>query len=130
VGHVDPGMFDKGRGNAVRNHMRTRRQTGNGTGLGMGSGRQDVLGGAKRVLFDVHLGGAREVHLAGTFNDWQPSTLPMVNTGPGRWEKELLLAPGRYEYRVIADGRWVEDPACDEKTPNPFGGLNSVRHVD
>ena len=50
----------------------------------------------RRVLFDVHVGGAREVYLCGTFNDWQPTTLPMVHTGSGRWEKELLLVPGRY----------------------------------
>ena len=109
--------------------MRTRRQTGNGAGLRMGGGRSDDPDAPRRVLFDVHLGGAREVYLAGTFNDWQPTTLPMVHTGAGRWEKELLLAPGRYEYLLVADGRWLEDPACPDRVANPFGGSNCVRHV-
>lgn len=95
----------------------------------MGGERNEDPAAPRRVLFDVHVGGAREVYLAGMFNDWQPTTLPMVHTGSGRWEKELLLAPGRYEYRLVADGRWQEDPGCPEKVANPFGGLNCVRHV-
>lgn len=109
--------------------MRTRRQNGKGAGGLAGTVHAEVVEAPRRVLFDVHVGGAREVYLAGTFNDWQPFTLPMVHTGPGRWEKELVLAPGRYEYLLIADGRWMEDPGCEDKAPNPFGGSNSVRHV-
>jgi len=82
------------------------------------------------VLFDVHLGGAREVYLAGTFNDWHPTTLPMVDMGLGRWEKEILVPAGTYEYLFIADGRWLPDPECGETTPNPFGGVNCVRRVE
>jgi|GEM_PF-3190125 len=84
----------------------------------------------RTVLFDVHLGGAREVYLAGTFNDWHPTTLPMVDMGLGRWEKEILVPPGTYEYLLIADGRWLPDPECNDTTPNPFGGVNCVRRVE
>lgn len=76
--------------------------------------------------FEVHLGGAREVYLAGTFNDWHPTTLPMVDLGQGRWSKELVLAPGTYEYLFIADGRWLPDPEATLSAPNPYGGSNSV----
>jgi len=84
----------------------------------------------RRVLFDVHLGGAREVYLVGTFNDWHLTTLPMVNMGTGRWEKEILLPPGVYEYLLVADGRWLPDPDCVETCPNPFGSVNCVRRVE
>ncbi|MFM7101284.1 MAG: glycogen-binding domain-containing protein [Verrucomicrobiota bacterium] len=75
--------------------------------------------------FEVHLGGAREVCLAGTFNDWQPASLPMVDLGQGRWSKELMLPPGTFEYLFVADGRWLPDPAAPS-VPNPYGGSNSV----
>jgi len=90
----------------------------------------DPAGGRMcRVLFDVHLGGASEVYLAGTFNDWHPTTLPMVGMGSGRWEKEILVPPGVYEYLFIADGQWIPDPDCGEVIPNPHGGVNCVRRV-
>ena len=98
-------------------------------GLKMTSEHEADPAAPRRVLFDVHGGGAREVYLGGTFNAWQPTTLPMVHTGSGRWEKELLLVPGRYEYRLVADGRWLEDPSCPERVANPFGGSNCVRRV-
>ena len=53
----------------------------------------------------------------------------MVDMGLGRWEKEILVPPGTYEYLFIADGRWLPDPECSETTPNPFGGVNCVRRV-
>ena len=89
----------------------------------------EAAGVTRRVLFDVHLGGAREVYLAGTFNDWHPTTLPMVDMGLGRWEKEILVPPGVYEYLFVADGRWIPDPECPVTVPNPHGGVNCVRRV-
>jgi len=84
----------------------------------------------RRVLFDLHLGGAREVYLAGSFNDWHPTTLPMVDMGTGRWEKEIVIPPGVYEYLLVADGRWLPDPECVETCPNPFGSVNCLRRVE
>ncbi|MBI3875935.1 MAG: glycoside hydrolase family 13, partial [Verrucomicrobia bacterium] len=40
-----------------------------------------------------------------------------------------MLAPGRYEYLFVVDGRWLSDPGADEAVPNRFGGWNSVREV-
>jgi hypothetical protein len=54
----------------------------------------------------------------------------MVALGDGRWMKELTLAPGVYEYRIVADGEWMTDPLARETNPNPFGGLNSVLKVE
>jgi 1,4-alpha-glucan branching enzyme len=66
------------------------------------------------------------VGIAGTFNDWRPEATPMVGVGEGRWLKELVLPPGRYEYLLVADGQWMTDPQAGETAPNPFGGQNSV----
>jgi hypothetical protein len=50
----------------------------------------------------------------------------MVGVGEGRWPKELVLPPGRYEYLLVADGLWMTDPQAGATAPNPFGGRNSV----
>ena len=81
------------------------------------------------VQFDVHLGGAREVYLVGIFNDWSPTALPMIDRGNGRWEKEILLDPGVYEYLLVVDGCWIPDPNPTETVPNPYGGVNAVVRV-
>jgi 1,4-alpha-glucan branching enzyme len=73
--------------------------------------------------------GAQAVSIAGTFNDWRPDTTPMLALGYGRWVKELMLPPGRYEYLFVVDGEWQSDPAAMEQTPNVYGGLNSVLNV-
>ncbi len=72
---------------------------------------------------------AKSVLIAGTFNDWHPEATEMVPMGNGRWLKELVLPPGIYEYRLVADGVWMADPLVAETSPNPYGGLNSVLKV-
>ena len=69
---------------------------------------------------------ATAVAIAGTFNDWRPEATPMVAMGQGRWLRELVLLPGRYEYLFVADGQWLADPLAQTTVPNPFGGVNSV----
>ena len=50
----------------------------------------------------------------------------MIRLADGKWAKELTLPPGRYEYRFVVDGQWVDDPAAKETLPNPFAGFNAV----
>lgn len=73
---------------------------------------------------------AQSVAVAGSFNEWHPTATPMVALGKGRWRKELTLPPGRYEYRLVVDGQWVDDSTAKETVPNPFGGLNAVVTVE
>ena len=81
------------------------------------------------VCFELTHPTAQAVSIAGSFNDWHPTASPMIALGEGRWRKELTLPPGRYEYRLVVDGQWVDDPAAKETVPNPFGGLNAVLEV-
>jgi 1,4-alpha-glucan branching enzyme len=69
---------------------------------------------------------AQQVFIAGSFNEWRPSTTPMIRRSDGKWAGELKLAPGRYEYRFVVDGEWTDDPAATDLIPNPFGGANAV----
>lgn len=62
--------------------------------------------------------------------DWHPSSTTMVPLADGRWAKKLTLPPGRYEYRFVVDGQWMDDPAAKETVLNPFGGGNAVVVVE
>jgi len=79
--------------------------------------------------FEFKRSEAKTVCVAGSFNEWQPGTTPMVALGDGRWVKELKLSPGRYEYRFVVDGEWVDDPSAKETVVNPHGGVNAVLTV-
>jgi hypothetical protein len=81
------------------------------------------------VRFELLAPKAREVFLAGSFNDWNPQATPMLQVNRVRWVKELSLPRGRYEYRFLVDGQWKEDPKALDYRPNPLGGFNSVREV-
>jgi 1,4-alpha-glucan branching enzyme len=84
---------------------------------------------ARGVSFEYFNPTAREVLVAGTFNDWQPHITPMSKQRGGKWSTELLLKPGRYEYRLVVDGHWQDDPMAARFVANPFGGLNCVVEV-
>ena len=49
------------------------------------------------------------VNLAGNFNGWNPDELFMEKTTAG-WRLPYVLAAGNYEYKYVADGRWIVDP--------------------
>ena len=50
----------------------------------------------------------------------------MIDLGDGHWVKELTLPLGRYEYRFVVSGEWMDDPNAKEVVPNPHGGINAV----
>ncbi|MDD4004727.1 MAG: hypothetical protein PHW69_05925, partial [Elusimicrobiaceae bacterium] len=50
---------------------------------------------------------ARQVLVSGTFSSWTPRPLSRRHQ---RWETELYLTPGRYEYNFIVDGKIRPDP--------------------
>jgi hypothetical protein len=72
---------------------------------------------------------AASVHVAGTFNNWQPLATSLVKTPDGSWHAHLNLKPGTYEYRFIVDGNWQEDPSASSSVENPFGSRNSIKRV-
>ncbi len=79
------------------------------------------------VSFEFTSASARQVCLAGSFNDWRPDASPMLAMGDGRWVKCLTLPPGRYEYRFVVDGQWVDDPKAVEFVANLHGTLIDFR---
>ena len=53
----------------------------------------------------------------------------MISREAGKWEKQITLPPGRYEYKFIVDGMWIADPAGAQEVLNAFGSTNSVVEV-
>ncbi len=80
----------------------------------------------REVKIELYQRNARAVFLAGTFNNWNPQATPLKTSGKGKWEITITLPPGKYEYRFIVDGKWIEDPLAKECVPNPFEGSNSI----
>jgi len=72
---------------------------------------------------------AKEVKVAGVFNNWRPESTPLIKIKDGEWVVHLMLRAGEYEYLLVVDGRWIEDPEADLRTANPHGGFNSVLRV-
>jgi 1,4-alpha-glucan branching enzyme len=79
----------------------------------------------KTVEFRLSMPQVRTVAVVGTFNNWDTKQTPMQKDGAG-WKATIPLAPGRYEYRFVADGQWLSDPNAKESVGNDFGSTNSV----
>jgi len=84
----------------------------------------------RTVRFEYEDAKAHEVFLAGSFSNWDSSATQMGLAAAGIWSVEVPLAPGRYEYLFVVDGRWTPDPKATDYVPNPFGGCNSVCRVE
>ncbi len=71
----------------------------------------------------------RKVFLVGSFNRWSPETDRMQRQKDGTFRRRLHLRPGRYEYKFLADGAWLEDPDADGFVSNEYGTKNCVLAV-
>jgi len=80
----------------------------------------------RKVRFELDVPKAQSVFAGGTFNNWSATATPLVCVGGSKWSKDILLPPGRYEYRFVVDGKWVEPPQAKAYVPNPDGGRNGV----
>jgi cyclomaltodextrinase len=76
-----------------------------------------------RFVFDPKEKKYKNVYLAGDMNDWNPGRNPM-KLKDGKWEEDVLVNPGKYQYKFIVDGKWIQDPGSRES----LGG-NSVAHI-
>ncbi|MCC6424258.1 MAG: AAA family ATPase [Phycisphaerales bacterium] len=95
----------------------------------------DAFYGVKRVgaevVFSARFEEAKNVLIAGDFNNWSSVSTPMrTNGSPGEWFMSLPLQPGRYRYRFIVDGQWMTDPHNSYVEANQFGELNNIVEVD
>ena len=55
--------------------------------------------------------------------------MPLTAKEDHTWAATLRLTPGRYEYRIVADGAWLDVPGAQESVENGFGSHNAVLRV-
>jgi 1,4-alpha-glucan branching enzyme len=97
----------------------------------MATKKKELNGDAqhRRVTLAYDMPDARSVSVAGDFCNWQPGHYALKKDKQGRWKTTIALPPGRYEYRFVVDGQWLNDPSCAERAANEFGGENCVLRV-
>lgn len=81
------------------------------------------------VVFSIHGPGIKEAYVAGEFNNWQADENSRMELNEGTWRKSLNLMPGRYRYRFVLDGKWIEDVQNPNRELNPYGELDSYIEV-
>jgi len=82
------------------------------------------------ILFVQPVSGSARLGIAGDFNNWNPSATPLTrNDDLGVWQACIRIPPGRYRYRLVVDGQWVQDPYNKNTETNPFGELNNILEV-
>jgi 1,4-alpha-glucan branching enzyme len=70
---------------------------------------------------------AKEVSLAGEFNNWNTGATPLKKV-KGVWKTTVDLEQGKeYQFRYYVNGsEWHNDEAADKYVPNNVQGDNSV----
>lgn len=81
-----------------------------------------------QVEFRFYRPKAKQVYLAGDFNEWDQVLHPMMRTPEGYWLARMHLPPGEFSFRYCADGEWFSDYAAFGLRPGRFG-LDSVVRV-
>lgn len=85
-----------------------------------------TIGAKHEVEFTFAAPKAKKVCIAGSFNDWNMTSMLMKKSADRTWKIKLKLSPGRHEYKFVVDGMWVDDFPGLETAPNPFGTCNCI----
>jgi hypothetical protein len=79
------------------------------------------------VVLELQHPQASVISVIGSFNNWDPSTTPMIQTAGGIWQATLILPPGQYSYKFLVDRKAkITDPEASRTEPDGFGGTNSI----
>jgi hypothetical protein len=84
----------------------------------------------KEVTFAMESSVAKDIYVAGDFNDWQLNDGSRLARGEnGCWEKQMKLPHGRHRYKFVVDGEWMEDSKNQLREINAFGSFDSVMEI-
>ena len=78
-----------------------------------------------RFTFDPKNKKYKRVQIKGQMNEWNPSA-GYLFAKDGKWHIDFHLFPGRYQYKLILDGKEISDPYCRDSVSNGSGGYNSL----
>jgi len=79
----------------------------------------------QHITFDSKDKKYKNVEIAGDMNEWTPGRT-LMHLKDGAWQTDLLLFPGKYQYKLVLDKKWVLDPGNPESVDNNIGGTNSL----
>ncbi|MEI6898931.1 MAG: alpha-amylase family glycosyl hydrolase [Bacteroidota bacterium] len=82
----------------------------------------------QHISFDPKEKRYKKVQIAGDMNDWNPSK-NNLKLKDKIWETDILLFPGKYQYKFVLDGKYILDPANHETVDNNVGGSNSLMYA-
>jgi chromosome partitioning protein len=84
----------------------------------------------EEVTFALEASAAKDIYVAGDFNDWKIDDESKLARGQnGWWEKRVRLPHGRYRYKFVIDGEWTEDSKNEAREINAFGSFDSVMEI-
>ena len=72
---------------------------------------------------------AKSVSVVGSFNGWDSTRNVLAKSSDSVWNTNIMLAPGRYEYQLMVDGKLIGDPNAQRTAKSDFGEANSVMIV-
>jgi len=79
------------------------------------------------ILFTQPATCGREVFIAGDFNGWSPRMTPLTRReDSGVFQTLVEVPPGKYQYRLVIDGKWQADRYNALTQVNRYGEPNSV----
>lgn len=91
---------------------------------------EEKLPGLTEIVFSVFAPEAKEVYVAGEFNNWSLDDNSRMAFNNGTWMKKINFFSGRYRYRFVIDGKWTEDPDNPVKEKNPYGDMDSLIEIE
>jgi hypothetical protein len=81
--------------------------------IGTAYGNEEVFTTGHNITFQVNMSqqtvSPDGVHLAGSFQGWDPSATLMTDMGSGVWAITLPLAAGDYQYKFVNGNAWGQD---------------------
>ncbi len=89
----------------------------------------------KGVIFTYYAPKAKEVYIAGDFNNWADNQGGVITNKEhlmekgknGVWSKTLKIDPGQYKYKFVVDGTWVKDPFGEDARDDYDNSLIKVK---
>lgn len=67
----------------------------------------------------------KRIQIKGQMNEWNAAAGYLFEKDK-KWHIGLELFPGKYQYKLIIDGREICDPGCRDSVSNGSGGYNSI----
>jgi 1,4-alpha-glucan branching enzyme len=84
----------------------------------------------RAVVFEIDARPDSRVYLAGSFNNWNPTSHPLTyHPESGLFRETLLLPPGQHEYKFVIDGVWTLDSKTGSCVFTASGIVNNMVKV-